>query len=153
MKQISIVIGLLALLCSARVAFSTQDDIEQHRSCTVCGMDRKAYGFSRMLIRFEDGESAGVCSLHCAVIALNAQPSRKVASLLAADRDTREMIDAETAVWVLGGKKSGVMTRVPKWAFRSEIGAENFIRAYGGAMMPWAEVLMAAREELAGKPR
>jgi hypothetical protein len=89
MKQISVLIGLLVLLGVAGVAFSAHDDIEQHRSCTVCGMDRKAYGFSRMLIRFEDGESVGVCSLRCAVVALDAQQGRKVAALLAADRDTQ----------------------------------------------------------------
>ncbi len=45
-----------------------QDDIDAHRSCASCGMDRKAYGYSRMLIQYEDGAMVGTCSLHCAVV-------------------------------------------------------------------------------------
>jgi copper chaperone NosL len=43
-----------------------QEDIKEHRDCIYCGMDRKAYGFSRMLIRYDDGTAVGVCSVHCA---------------------------------------------------------------------------------------
>jgi len=153
MKRIPVLLTLLALLCVPGVAFSGHDDIDQHRFCIDCGMDRKAYGFSRMLIRFEDGGSLGVCSLHCAVIALAAQSGRQIRSLLVADRNGRDLIDATEAFWVMGGDKSGVMTPVPKWAFRSKTAAEKFIQAHGGEPTPWAGVLEAARQELLKKPR
>jgi copper chaperone NosL len=130
-----------------------QSDIEDHRSCAYCGMDRKAYGFSRMLIQYEDGTLIGVCSLHCAVVELDANQGRKVKSLLVADRDTRTLIDAEKAIWVMGGKKRGVMTQLPKWAFQMKANAEAFIKTNGGTIVSLKEAIAAAREELVRKPR
>jgi len=149
MKKSLLVVILLSgvLLAAGRTTAFAQDDIAEHRSCENCGMDRKAYGFSRMLIQYEDGSAVGVCSLHCAVVKLDANPGRKVKSLLVADRDSRTLINAEQAIWVMGGKKRGVMTQRPKWAFGSKDGAEAFIKAYGGKLATWAEALAAAREE------
>jgi len=143
----------MALLIMAGMAAFAGDDIDGHRSCNVCGMDRKAYGFSRMLIRYADGTEGGVCSLHCAVIELDADKDRAVMALLVADRDTRTLIDAEKAFWVMGGSKRGVMTQRPKWAFPSKAAAEAFIAEYGGKIVPWAEALAAARDDLARELR
>jgi len=143
----------MALLIMAGMAAFAGDDIDGHRSCNVCGMDRKAYGFSRMLIRYADGTEGGVCSLHCAVIELDADKDRAVKVLLVADRDTRTLIDAEKAFWVMGGSKRGVMTQRPKWAFPSKAAAEAFIAEYGGKIVPWAEALAAARDDLARELR
>src|SRR5512139_3572516 len=112
MKQRIVFIILAAVLfCMARTIVFAQDDIKDHRSCVNCGMDRKAYGYSRMLIQYEDGTAVGVCSLHCAVVELDANPGRKVKTLLVADRDSRTLINAEQANWVMGGEKRGVMTQ------------------------------------------
>lgn len=154
MKQrIVVVILATVLLCMARTIIFAQDDINDHRSCVNCGMDRKAYGFSRMLIQYEDGSSLGVCSLHCAVVELDADPGHKVKTILAADRDTRTLINAEQANWVMGGGKRSVMTKQPKWAFQSKNGAEAFIKANDGKLVTWAEALAAAREETARESR
>ena len=154
MKQrIVVVILALVLLCTARTNVFAQDDINDHRSCVNCGMDRKAYGYSRMLIQYEDGSALGVCSLHCAVVELDADPGHKVKTLLVADRDTRTLINAEQAHWVMGGGKRGVMTQQPKWAFQSKNGAEAFIKTNGGKLVTWAEALAAAREEAARASR
>jgi copper chaperone NosL len=139
-------IGVVLLLLAGTNVFA-QEDIDAHRSCTNCGMDRKAFGYSRMLIKFEDGIEVGVCSLHCAVIELEANKERKVKMLLVADRDTRELIDAEQAFWVVGGSKRGVMTEHPTWAFGKKGEAEAFIKEYGGTLASWQEVLATAREE------
>jgi nitrous oxide reductase accessory protein NosL len=48
----------------------------------------------------------------------------------------------------MGGKKRGVMTQLPKWAFQTKADAEAFIKTNGGKIVPWAEALAAAREEL-----
>jgi copper chaperone NosL len=140
-------IGLL--LCLAGTAVFSGDDIDTHRSCAFCGMDRKAYGFSRMLIQYADGMEAGVCSLHCAVIELDANKDRKVKALLVADREDRTLVPAETAFWVIGGSKRGVMTQRPKWAFSTPAAAENFIKTWGGTIITWNEALAAAREDAA----
>jgi copper chaperone NosL len=146
--------ALIAVLTMVLVSFAAmncpaQDDIDAHRSCATCNMDRKAFGYSRMLVQYEDGAVVGICSLRCAVVEVDAHQKRKVKSLLVADRDSRTLIDAEHAIGVMGGKKPGVMTQQPKWAFQSMAGAEAFIKANGGKIVTWAEALAAAREELA----
>ncbi len=144
---------VLAAVCLAGSIAAGQDDIEAHRSCSYCGMDRKAYGYSRMLIRYADGTETGVCSLHCAVVELDANKGRTVKAVLVADRDTRVLIDAGRAVWIMGGRKRGVMTQQPKWAFGTKAAAEAFIREYGGTIATWDEALAAARKEVAGERR
>lgn len=101
-----IFILVMALFGMGNSSAFARDDISEHRECVRCGMDRKAYGFSRMLIVYEDGTSVGVCSLHCAVVELDANKGRTVRSLLVADRKTRLLIDAEKAVWVMVEKNA-----------------------------------------------
>ena len=139
----------LVLFSMTELNALAQDDIDAHRSCAVCGMDRKAFGYSRMLVQYEDGSAKGVCSLRCAVVELNANKVQKVKALLVADRDARTLIDVEQAIWVLGGSKRGVMTQEPKWAFQSKTGADAFIKANGGKIVTWTEALAAARNEIA----
>jgi len=150
-RVIAACLPVFALLC-ALSAFA-HEDIEQHRLCDQCGMDRKAYGYSRILIVYEDGSQVGACSLHCAVIELNEHKGKKVKSLLVADRDTRRLIDADRAVWVLGGKKRGVMTDRAKWAFSATVAAQAFIKANGGKIASWEDALAAARGDAKPQPR
>lgn len=147
----SILAALLTalLLAVTGTAVLAQDDIDRHRECGYCGMDRKAYGYSRMLVRYGDGTEIGVCSLHCAVVEISGNPGKKVKQLLVAGRDSRKLIDAESAIWVMGGRKPGVMTKRPKWAFATRGAAEAFIRSHGGEIVSWAQALDAAREATA----
>jgi len=148
LKHTASILFIMILCNIPGMSALAQSDIDIHRYCAYCGMDRKAYGFSRMLIQYEDGTEVGVCSLHCALIEMDAHQGRKVKALLVADRNTRTLIDAEKAVWVLGGKKGGVMTKRAKWAFASKDAADKFIAAYGGKIVSWDEALAAAREDL-----
>ena len=143
--------SLLVILAGAAVPAG--DDISEYRSCVHCGMDRKAYGFSRMLIHYEDGAAVGVCSLRCAVVEIDSNAGRTVKAILAADRESRALTDAMQAVWVMGGAKRGVMTDRPKWAFATRASAEAFIERYDGAIITWNEALAAAREDLAREVR
>jgi nitrous oxide reductase accessory protein NosL len=144
---------LMALLCILNTTALAVDDISEHRSCNFCGMDRKAYGYSRMLISYGDGTSSGVCSLQCAVTEMSGNGQRQVKSLLVADRNTHTLISAEKAFWVMGGKKRGVMTDSPKWAFATLEAAQAFATSYGGSIIIWETALASAREELSPKPR
>ncbi len=143
----------MAVLAMAGTIAHARDDIDEHRECIHCGMDRKAYGYSRMLLLYEDGGQAGVCSLHCAVVECDAGKGRKVKTFLVADRDTRNLTDAGKAIWVIGGKKRGVMTQRAKWAFATTGAAQAFINKYGGKIVSWDEALAAAREDAVPKPR
>jgi len=147
MKRLHFILTVLLILLPWGKAHA-QSDIDQHRDCIHCGMDRKAFGYSRMLVEYEDGTSVGVCSLRCMVTELDANKSRKVKSILVADRNTRTLIDGEKAVWVLGGSKRGVMTMNPKWAFETKSAADVFIKEFGGTIVSWPEALAAARKEV-----
>jgi copper chaperone NosL len=153
LKRRFVIIALITvvLIGVAELIVQAQDDIDAHRSCASCGMDRKAYGYSRMLIQYEDGAMVGTCSLHCAVVELDANQGRMVKSLLVADRDSRTLIDVTHAIWVMGGGKRGVMTQQPTWAFQSAAGAEAFMKANGGKIVTWDDALAAARQELVQK--
>jgi copper chaperone NosL len=142
---------IIILVSFTGISALAQSDIDSHRDCVCCGMDRKAYGYSRMLIQYEDGSEVGVCSLRCALIEIDAHKDRRLKALLVADRNTRTLIDADKAVWVLGGRKGGVMTRRAKWAFASNDTARKFIESYGGNIVAWDEALAAAREDLANE--
>jgi nitrous oxide reductase accessory protein NosL len=139
-STITILFSLIAMTAFA------DTDLAQHRDCAHCGMDRKAYGYSRMLVEYKNGTQIGTCSIHCVVTELN-NKSGEVASIKVADRTTRALIDAEKAVWVIGGSKRGVMTQNPKWAFATQEAARTFVDAYGGKISKWEATLQAARED------
>jgi nitrous oxide reductase accessory protein NosL len=138
----------LALLGIAAVVVAAGSDIDEFRSCSQCGMDRKAFGYSRMLVIYRDGGKTGVCSLHCAVADSTANKGKEIASLLVADRNSRELIAAEKAFWVMGGKKRGVMTALPKWAFAREQDANKFVKESGGKLTPFDQVMASAQKEV-----
>lgn len=147
MKQfIILTLSTVAIVLSVfKLAVCADGDIERHRDCRQCGMDRKAYGYSRMLVEYKDGTQAGTCSLHCMITELNRNNGKEIRSMYVADRDTREMIDAEKAIWVIGGKKRGVMTMLAKWAFSSRETAQKFVDGYGGTITYWKEAFAAAQ--------
>ena len=136
----------VSLLVMVALPVFAQDDIAKHRDCKHCGMDRKAFGYSRMLVEYKDGGKVGTCSLHCIVTELNGK-NGEVISIKVADRDTRKLIDAEKAVWVIGGNKRGVMTLRAKWAFASKAAALRFVDANGGKIAAWSDALAAAQED------
>jgi len=147
LKYGAICVIALALIIIAAAVVVAGNDIDEFRSCNYCGMDRKAYGYSRMIVAYDTGSQVGVCSLHCAVTGMEEHKGSAVKSLLVADRTSRTMIDAEKAFWVMGGSKRGVMTQNPKWAFATKDAAQSFVRSYGGTITSWDAVLLAARED------
>lgn len=137
-----------ALALTAASYAQAQEDIEKHPSCKYCGMDRQAFAHSRFLIVYDDGTEVATCSLHCAAIDnvqnLDAAPT----ALRVGDHDTKNLIDAESAFWVIGGKQPGVMTKRPKWAFEKKDAAERFIAANGGDITTFEESMRATYEDM-----
>jgi copper chaperone NosL len=124
------------------------DDITTHPQCVYCGMDRKMYAYSRVLLRYSDGSEAGLCSVHCAGIELALHPEKGPAQIMAGAYDRGVLLDAERAIWVLGGSKQGVMSIRGKWAFGSKEDAEAFIREFGGSITSFRNVMTAAFEDM-----
>ena len=145
-----LVILLVFCLLLHFTAAGAADTVENPKYCKQCGMDRTVFAQSRMLIIFADGTTVGVCSLHCAVAEMKQNKDKQVTSLMVADYATRELIDARTAIWVVGGNKEGVMTSVPKWAFAKREEAQEFVKENGGKVTSFDQVMRAAEEEVEG---
>jgi copper chaperone NosL len=75
-------------------------------------MNREMFAHSRMVVEYVDGTTVGVCSLHCVAIdlALNIDKSPKM--IMVGDYTSKSLLDAEKAVWVMGGKKMGELCPV-----------------------------------------
>jgi nitrous oxide reductase accessory protein NosL len=125
-----------------------QQDVDQHRSCKYCGMDRKMFAHSRMLLVYEDGTELGSCSLHCVAVDLALNIDKTPKTIQVADFNTKGLIDAEKAVWVLGGEKPGVMSKRAKWAFEKKEDADAFIKSNGGALADFETAIKAAYEDM-----
>ncbi len=139
---------LIMFLLFTCASASATDRVENPTTCEQCGMDRIFFARSRMLIVYVDGKTVGVCSIHCAGAELKQHRDKKVKSLIVADYATKELIDAKAAIWVVGGKKEGVMTSLPKWAFARGEDAQKFAQENGGKVTSFDEAMKAAEEEV-----
>lgn len=124
------------------------DDVKQYPECKYCGMDREKFGYSRMLIQYDDGTAAPTCSVHCAGIDLALNPHKGVAAALAGDYMTRVLLNAEKAFWVLGGDTMGVMSIRGKWAFAKRKDAEQFMKKHGGKLTSYDDIMKAVFEDM-----
>ncbi len=111
-------------------------------------MDLVKFAHSRMTVKYEDGESIDLCSLHCAAVELPLKIDKIPSRLSVADFDSKELLDAEKAVWVMGGSKKGVMTGQAKWAFGTKEAADRFIGEYGGTIVSFDDAIRAAYEDM-----
>ncbi|BBO85616.1 NosL family protein [Desulfosarcina ovata subsp. sediminis] len=125
-----------------------QDDISAIPHCPICGMDRHQFAHSRMLIHYADGSQFGACSLHCAALELAYHPGKIPVTIEVADLNTHRLVDVETATWVIGGKKMGVMTANAKWAFASAEDARRFVEKEGGRIADFEAAISAAYEDM-----
>jgi len=154
-KRLVISLGILSLLAFAAFPFvsgagetAAQEDIAKHPACPYCGMDRQKFAHSRVYLVYDDGSTIGTCALHCAAIDLSINIDKTPKAIMVGDFNTKELIDAEKAVWVLGGSKMGVMTKRAKWAFVSQQGADDFIKQNGGEIVVFEQAVKAAYEDM-----
>lgn len=125
-----------------------EDDLAAHPSCAYCGMDRAKFAHSRMLVRYVDGTSTGTCSIRDAALDLAVKIDTTPTEVLVSDFNTKELIAADKAIWVIGGDVKGVMTNRPKWAFNGESSAQAFIKEHGGEIVSFGSALKAAYEDM-----
>ena len=132
----------------ASIVFAVGSDIDKHSTCTYCGMDRAKFAHSRILIEYDDGTSFGACSLHCAAVDLANNIDKAPSSIGVGDYNSKKLIDAEKAFWVVGGSKPGVMTGNAKWAFEDKHAAEKFIKENGGVLATFDDAIKTAYEDM-----
>jgi copper chaperone NosL len=142
------VLATLFLLTAVAAYAETIKDIQEHPNCKYCGMDREKFAHSRMLTEYEDGSSFGSCSIHCTAINLAQSFDRQPKAIMVADYNKKNLIDAEKAFWVIGGKKPGVMTKTAKWAFADKKDAEAFIKENEGKLATFEDAMKATYEDM-----
>lgn len=131
----------------ASFAFAYEDTAKAP-SCAYCGMDRSHFAHSRMLVAYDDGSTTGTCSLHCLAIELALNIDKTPSSIQVGDFNTKQLINAEQAFWVIGGNGPGVMTKRPKWAFADKNDAEKYIAENGGTISDFDSAIKAAYEDM-----
>jgi nitrous oxide reductase accessory protein NosL len=148
MKRFSVFGILVVFFLLTIVSASAQEDVKKHPACKYCGMDREKFAHSRMFVEFEDGSTEGTCSLHCAAIDFSLKIDKTPKTMQVGDYNTKTLIDAEKALWVLGGNKPGVMTKRAKWAFAKKEDAEKFMAENGGSAITIEQAFKAAYEDM-----
>lgn len=148
MKKGILSVLLVTFLLSVAGVVWAQDDMQKEPSCKFCGMDRAKFAHSRMLVTYDDGTTLGTCSIHCLAIDLSLNVDKTPSSLEVGDFNSKKLIDAEKAFWVVGGNKSGVMTQQAKWAFEKKEDAEKFIMENSGTLATFDEAMKATYESM-----
>ncbi len=130
-----------------------QDDIAKYQACPYCGMNRRQYHHSRVLVHYSDDLVDGTCSLHCAAISLSINVDRGPKAIYVADfasaGDQKALVEVGQATFLVGSKLPGVMTKRSKVAFGSEAAAKAAQTDHGGELMDFDKVLLAAHMDMA----
>jgi len=148
MKKILSLLLLTLFLFAPLAILAEQEDQKLHLSCSYCGMNRVKFAHSRMLIEYTDETSVGTCSLHCAALEFANSIDKTPAAIKVGDFNSKELIDAENASWVIGGDKPGVMTSRAKWAFADKAAAEKFVSSHGGIIVSFDQAMKASYEDM-----
>lgn len=148
LKKAVFIIVMALCLFSGSFLSAADNDTKKIPDCIHCGMNREKFAHSRMLIVYNDGSKVGFCSLHCAALNMALNLDKTPSTIGVADYYKKQLIDAEKAVWVIGGSKQGVMTKNAKWAFAGKDDAKKFMAENGGHLGGFDEVLQIAYEDL-----
>lgn len=143
-----LMLPLFLILSPVQAAEPPAGDTIKAPACPLCGMNRDKFNFSRIFIVYDDGSTFGGCSLHCGAIDMAVNIDKAPVEIWVGDYNTKKLIDAENAFWVIGGKKMGVMTKRAKWAFGSKEAAEKFIKENGGELSNFEGAMKAAYEDM-----
>jgi len=128
------------------------NDIGKYARCPYCGMDRKQYHHSRMLIQYSDDLPDGVCSLRCAAVSLSLNIDREPKAIWVGDNavpgDSKPLVEVEKATFLVGSKIPGVMTANSKVAYGTEEAARAAQAAQGGNLVKFDQALLAAYTDM-----
>jgi nitrous oxide reductase accessory protein NosL len=127
-------------------------ELDKYPICPYCGMDRRYFHKSRMLIHYGGDRPDPLCSIHCAVISLALNLSLDPRAIHVADNasdiDPRPLIDAERATFLVGSDIPGVMTAKSKVAYGSVQAATAAQQRHGGELMDFPRALQVAFADL-----
>ena len=120
--------------------------VSAQRWCVLCAMDLQNYRLTKYILTMEDGSQKYTCSIHCTAIILGKQ---KVKNIKVANYLTGDMIESETACYLVGSDIRGVMSQVGKLAFSSMDEALEFQKKHGGELTDFKGALKSANLDMA----
>jgi nitrous oxide reductase accessory protein NosL len=135
------------------VTIAPGNELEKCPKCPYCGMDRRRFHASRMLVQYSDGLLEGTCSLHCAAISLSLHVDQDPTGIWVGDNagtgDPLPLVDVDRATFLVGSKLPGVMTATSKVAFGAAGAAKTAQAAQGGELLTFDQALQAAYTDMA----
>jgi len=140
--------GFMIIFITALIVVGANFVLADENACHYCGMKKAMFAHSWVTVEREDGSIVGVCSVHCAAIDMALNIDKPAKNITVGDYNSKKQIEADTAYWVIGGNKMGVMTSRAKWAFASKDSADNFMKQHGGRPATFEEVMKAAFEDM-----
>lgn len=127
-------------------------DIDKYPKCPYCGMDRKQFHHSRMLVQYSDDLADGTCSLHCAAISLSLNVDREPKAVWVGDNaaaaEVKPLVEVDKAIFLVGSRIPGVMTANSKVAYGTEEAAKAAQAANGGELAKFDQALLAAYTDM-----
>lgn len=131
-----------------------ENDLEKFPKCPYCGMDRKQFSHTRLVIQYSDDLPDGTCSLHCGSISLAVNVDREPKALWVGDggavAEVKPLLEVDKATFLIGSSIKGVMTKRSKMAYASAEAAKAAQAANGGELANFDQALLAAYTDMAG---
>ncbi|MFN3398439.1 MAG: nitrous oxide reductase accessory protein NosL [Sulfurimicrobium sp.] len=125
-----------------------ENDIEKFPNCPYCGMDRKQFHHSRMLIQYSDDLPDGTCSIHCAAISLSLNVDRDPKAIYVGDNASsagiKPLVEVDKATFLIGSSIKGVMSKTSKVAYGTAEAAKAAQAVNGGEIGDFDKALLAA---------
>ena len=88
------------------------------------------------------------CSIHCAAVNLANNIDKMPLTIKVGDFNAKQLIDAESAFWVIGGNKPGVMSKQGSGPLKRKTDAEAFLKANQGKLASFEEAMNAAYDDM-----
>ncbi len=105
--------------------------------CPICNMDIRQYYKTSYAVVYKDGSKKHFCSMSCLKKVLG---SKNIKTIYVADAKKGKMIEAKSAIYVIGSKIPATMgAKKSKFAFSSKVDAVAFQKKYGGIIGNFAQ--------------
>lgn len=125
----------------------TMSYAEEQKWCPLCSMNLKMFWKTNHWLTFSDGKKIGYCSIHCASLVYK-DKAADIDKWQVVDFDTKKLVDAKKAHFLIGSDLPGTMTAVSKLAFSSLDTAKQYQREHGGQIGTFDDALKKALADL-----
>ena len=131
-----------------------ENELEKYPRCPYCGMSRNKWHHSRHLVQYDDDLVDGTCSIHCLAISLSLNLDRGPKAIYAADfgsdAETKPLVEADKATYLINSSLKGTMSMKSKMAFASAEAAKAAQKEHGGELGDFDAALKESYLGMAG---